>query len=552
MKFDFRSLVSRIAPPSPFGCALGGLAFLASLTPSLIPRPALMQGVIAAVAFMLAYGIGTGILAIYRWLGFSGFSASTRQVTDRVLIAVALILIVLGLAFAADWQNATNRALGIKAEDSSRALIILSVSLPTIVGILIAARAFGKFAHFVAGWLGRFVPQRAATLAGFAISLFIAWSIGNGILIRNVVRVLDNSYREVDQFIPPDAPPPAAPLKTGGPDSLIAWESIGAAGRNHILSSPTQAEIEELTGKPALEPLRVYVGVNSAEEPEDRAALALAELLRIGAFERALLVIATPTGTGWIDPAAMAPIEMLQRGDIASVSVQYSYLPSWLSLFTQPESGLTTSRAVFDAVYGYWRAMPVEKRPKLILFGLSLGALNSEQSFDFHDIVGDPFGGALWVGPPFASPVWNEITRTRAKNSPAWLPIFRDSSLFRFQNQHGSLQPAKASWGPMRFVYLQYASDPIVFLDTKSMWRKPEWLNSPRGPDVAPELRWIPVITFLQTAYDAMNATTTPDGTGHVYAIDHYLTAWQAMTDPQDWSDAEIEKLRSWLNAGMD
>ncbi|MBK7163615.1 MAG: hypothetical protein IPH79_14535 [Sphingomonadales bacterium] len=95
------------------------------------------------------------------------------------------------------------------------------------MGILIAARAFRKFAHFVAVWLGRFVPQRAATLAGFAISLFIAWSIGNGILIRNVVRVLDNSYREVDQFIPPDAPPPAAPLKTGGPDSLIAWESIG-------------------------------------------------------------------------------------------------------------------------------------------------------------------------------------------------------------------------------------------------------------------------------------------------------------------------------------
>ncbi|MBK7163616.1 MAG: alpha/beta-hydrolase family protein [Sphingomonadales bacterium] len=120
-----------------------------------------------------------------------------------------------------------------------------------------------------------------------------------------------------------------------------------------------------------MEPLRVYVGVNSAEGPE-RAALALAELLRIGAFERTLLVIATPTGTGWIDPAAMAPIEMLQRGDVASVSVQYSYLPSWLSLFTQPESGLTTSRAVFDAVYGYWRAIPVEKRPKLILLALAL------------------------------------------------------------------------------------------------------------------------------------------------------------------------------------
>ncbi|MBK7163617.1 MAG: alpha/beta-hydrolase family protein [Sphingomonadales bacterium] len=87
------------------------------------------------------------------------------------------------------------------------------------------------------------------------------------------------------------------------------------------------------------------------------------------------------------------------------------------------------------------------KAPEADPFGLSLGALNSEQSFDFHDIVGDPLAARFGWGPPFASPVWNEITRTRAKNSPAWLPIFRDSSLFRFQNQNGSLQPAEASWG---------------------------------------------------------------------------------------------------------
>jgi uncharacterized membrane protein len=82
------------------------------------------------------------------------------------------------------------------------------------------------------------------------------------------------------------------------------------------------------------------------------------ELKRVRAFDRAVLVIATPTGTGWVDPAGMAPLEILHRGDVASVSVQYSYLPSWLSLLVEPDYGADTARAVFRVVYDYWRSCP--------------------------------------------------------------------------------------------------------------------------------------------------------------------------------------------------
>jgi uncharacterized membrane protein len=547
MKLSWTGIRNAIAPRSPIGIALGGLAFLASLTPSLIPRTPAMQGIIAAFAFMLAYAIGAGLARLYRWLGFTSPEGKTRSTADAILTGIALVAVAIGLVFAESWQNATQQALGINAESSWRSLIVILVALPLILIILLIARFFGRIARLIGTWLDRFIPERAAKLAGFTFAIFLAWSIGNGLLVRNVVRVLDSSYSELDEFIPPDMPPPEEYQKTGSAESLIAWDGIGAAGRRHILSSPNQADIEELTAKPAMEPLRVYVGLNSAETPEERANLALEELLRIGAFDRSLLVIATPTGTGWIDPAAMAPVEMLQRGDIASVSVQYSYLPSWLSLFTQPEYGHNTARAVFDVVYGHWRSLPPDKRPKLFLFGLSLGTLNSEQSFDFHDIVGEPFDGALWVGPPFASPVWQDITRNRNQDSPAWLPVFRDSSLFRFRNQNGPFKPENDAWGPMRFAYLQYGSDPIVFLDTKSAWRSPAWLNKPRAPDVAPELRWIPVITFLKTAYDAMTATTTPAGTGHVYDAEHYLAAWQSLLETQDWSEEDMQKLRAWL-----
>jgi uncharacterized membrane protein len=196
-----------------------------------------------------------------------------------------------------------------------------------------------------------------------------------------------------------------------------------------------------------MEPLRVYVGLNSAETAEQRAELALAELKRIGAFERAVLVIATPTGTGWVDPSGMAPLEILYRGDVASVSVQYSYLPSWLSLLIEPDSGADTARAVFHIIYDYWRTLPEERRPRLYLFGLSLGARNSDLSADLFDVIADPYQGALWVGPPWDSVTWRKVTAMRVAGSPVWRPRFRDERLFHFTTQRNELNEANTRGG---------------------------------------------------------------------------------------------------------
>jgi uncharacterized membrane protein len=315
-----------------------------------------------------------------------------------------------------------------------------------------------------------------------------------------------------------------------------------------VAAVPSESDIASLTGF-AMEPLRVYVGLNSAETVEQRAELALAELKRVRAFDRAVLVIATPTGTGWVDPAGMAPLEILHRGDVASVSVQYSYLPSWLSLLIEPDYGSDTARAVFRVVYDYWRSLPKERRPRLYLFGLSLGARNSDLSADLFDVIADPYQGALWVGPPWDSVTWRRVTAMRRAGSPVWLPRFRDESLFHFTTQHNELNEATTRWGPMRMVFLQYPSDPIVFFETASLWSPPSWMKPQRAPDVAPEIHWMPVVTFVQQICDMMTATTTPRGVGHVYAAAHYLDGWIALTEPQGWNEESLARLREWLNA---
>src|SRR5690606_29058108 len=136
-----------------------------------------------------------------------------------------------------------------------------------------------------------------------------------------------------------------------------------------VSSGPTQADLQAFFGPKAHveTPIRVYVGLNSAETAAERAKLALEELERVGAFDRSMLVIITPTGTGWVDPGAIDTLEYLQHGDVASVAVQYSYLASALALLLEPEHGLETSRALFADVYGHWTQLPHDRRPALYL-----------------------------------------------------------------------------------------------------------------------------------------------------------------------------------------
>lgn len=133
--------------------------------------------------------------------------------------------------------------------------------------------------------------------------------------------------------------------------SLIPWRSLGAQGRNFISGGHSAEEIAEITGAPAKEPLRIYAGLNSADEIKERAELVLEEMKRVGAFERKILVVATPTGTGWIDPAAVDPLEIMHGGDTAIVGMQYSYLMSPLALYIEPDLPPESATALVNAVH---------------------------------------------------------------------------------------------------------------------------------------------------------------------------------------------------------
>lgn len=529
---------------STAGLLVGTLFFAASLTPSLNPRAVLVQGILSG--FCLAAGYGAGVFGRWLWayleLPYPGprKAQMLKQLASVVCAAIALVF----LWRAAEWQNSIRALMNLEPVDSAQPFRVGLIALLTFVLVLMLARLFRITFSFAAGRLARFVPRRIAIVAGVSIAAVLFGSVINGVLLRYALHVADSSYQQLDALVEDSIQQPNDPAKTGSAASLIDWETLGRTGREFVTTGPTKKGLQSFLRRDALEPIRVYAGLRSADTPQARARLALAELKRVGAFGRSVLVIITPTGTGWIDPAAIDTLEYLRDGDIASVAIQYSYLPSWLSLMVEPGYGGEAARALFAEVYGYWTTLPKDHRPKLYLHGLSLGAMNSEQSNELFEVLGDPYQGALWSGPPYSSRIWRSITSNRNPGSPAWLPRFRDGSYVRFTSQNNALDIPNAHWGPMRIVYLQYASDAVTFFEPRSFYRAPDWMSRPRGPDVSPDLRWYPIVTFLQLAVDMAGAATMPMGHGHVYAPEHYIDAWMEVTDVQGWSADDVNRLK--------
>ncbi|PDT67578.1 hypothetical protein CO683_22355 [Bradyrhizobium ottawaense] len=528
---------------------LGALFFAAALTPTLIPRSYLTQGVLAGGCFAIGYFAGVLWRRLWHYLELPEPSARARSIANALAAVGCLLVVIVFLWRAAEWQNSIRAVMKMAPVETAHPLKVCVIALVSFVVLLVLGRLFALLARFLATHTRRVIPRKLANVIGVLAAGLLLWSIASNVLINTAFRALDSSFRELDALHEPERPQPTAADRTGSPASLVKWNELGRTGRRFIASGPNATEISAVSGRPAQDPVRVYVGLAGGATAQARARLALEELKRQRGFDRKILIVVTPTGTGWIDPAAMDTVEYLHHGDVASVAMQYSYLNSPMSLLFQPEYGAEAARALFAEIYGYWTTLPRDRRPKLYLHGLSLGAMNSEKSAELFEMIGDPIAGALWSGAPFESRLWRSITANRNPGSPAWLPEFRDNRFVRFMNQNGSTVPADAPWGPMRVVYLQYASDAITFFAYRDAYQAPAWMSAPRGPDVSPELRWYPIVTMLQLALDMAVATNTPMGFGHVYAPEHYVDAWIAVTDVHDWSAEALAQLKEQLAA---
>jgi len=527
----------KVAGISLPGLLVAVLFFCASLTPSLVPRGAELQGALGGVVAAIGYAGWSAADWTWRWLDLPVPRRQPAAALRIVAALAALGLLAAVLWQASAWQNSVRALWQMPPVDTIAPLKVAAISAGVFGALLVLGRLFAWLLGRAAAALSRYVPRKLAAFAGFVIAVAVFTTLLNGVLLQGVLRLIDVSSRTADALVAPDLAVPDAAGQTGSAASLVAWEDLGRWGRSFVASAPTAEEIAAFWQAPARDPIRVYVGLTAAGDARQRAQLAFEELRRVGGFDREVLVIAVPTGSGWLDPGSHDPLDYMHRGDIATVAVQYSYLSSWVSVLVDPTYGLREAQALFDLVYGHWISLPKDDRPRLYLHGLSLGAFLSQSTVPLLDVLGDPFDGAMWAGSPFLSEFWHFVIARRAPGSPAWRPRFGNDSLIRSTNQVDVLDDADAPWGPIRLVFLQYASDPIVFFDPSLAFARPDWLRGQRGPDVSAKMRWIPVVTMLQVGFD-MAVALGVRGYGHDYIAEHYIPAWAETTQPAGWTAA--------------
>ena len=531
------------------GTAVGLIFLYFSLTPSLLPRGPLFQGLVSGGAGAIGYGLGVFAVWLVRYMRSKESSPPAPRWAWLVLVVVGAIAMTLMIVWFHRWQDDVRDLMGVPRLgfwDHPLAAVLALITLFVLVEL---GQLVGKLVRFLVRQLSRFAPPRVSAVVAVALLVALTIALLNGVVVRFAMSTINSTFAAVNDETDPDFAGPDTPLRSGGPESLVSWESLGHQGRIFIAGGPTVEQLSEFNGRPAIEPIRAYAGLHSADGIKETATLAARELQRTGGLDRAVVAVATTTGTGWINAAEAAALEYMYNGDSAIVSMQYSFLPSWLSFLVDKENARQAGQALFEAVDELIREMPEAQRPTLVVFGESLGSFGGEAPFLALNNLIARTDGALFSGPTFNNTIWTDLTANRDPGSPEWLPIYDNGENVRFVAESRNLQRPDDPWGQPRVVYLQHASDPIAWWSPDLLFAKPDWLREARGYDVSPDMEWIPIVTFLQVSADMAVAVNVPDGHGHVYVAD-VANAWAAILSPPGWSQEKTERLRPMLYSG--
>jgi uncharacterized membrane protein len=540
------------------GVAFGALFFCLSLTPSLLPRAWVFQGLIAGVNAAFGYGLGVVI-------GRTAYRVTLRNARwwpppspvlfwmKAAVVAIAPTACVLMLIPAASWQRQVSALMGIEGPTTLGYLRTLIVAVAVGALLVSTFRVLIDAVKLLARMLIRrwHLHDEVALFIGTSIVVALLIMLINGVLVRGFFAGANALFQPRDVATPVGLSQPLLEEKSGSPASLAPWDSLGYQGRNFVATGPHAAELARLNGRPAKEPIRVYAGLHTAPDDQGRLAVLLGELERTGAFTRKLLVIAPTTGTGWIDPVAASSLEMMYNGDTAIVGLQYSYLPSWISFQADRQKSMDSGRILIDTVHDRWQQLAPDHRPKLVLYGESLGSMAGQAAFGWlSDIRRLGFDAVLWVGPPQASPLWHALIVRRDPGTMEVEPRYDNGRTVRFSEANIPADitgVAGLPWVGTRVLFLQHPSDPVVWWTPDLLFGKPEWLIEPRGQDRTALMRWYPVVTFWQVSADLTNAEGVPGGHGHNYSND-ILDGWVAVAPPDGWTAADTERIRAALS----
>lgn len=504
---DVRKYVSAIANTSAI---VGGLAVSRGIRPTHgepVKRAALRTGgsIVAA----------TGVSGLVVTFIQGGVEAYERKSHRKLPAVTGLLTVGLGAGIAG------TQIVRIKRQQPEAPPVAASLAQGAVVAVGVSAATHGV--SFVSNTVSNIVREHVSGLSAFAEP--IGHGTALGLLGIGVWAGLEGIYRQAEQggtvIEEAYSEPPESSLVSGGGKSGIDWNSLSREGRRFVNMVLTPDEITAVTGLPAIDPIRAFVGLDSGPTVDSRVAMAMDDLERLGAFERSIICVTSPTGSGYINYVLAETLEFATGGDCVTVGMQYSVRPSFLSL-DRVALGREQNRALLTAIYGRLIGIPKSKRPKVVLFGESLGAHTLQDAFMHEGTAGfkrSKISGALFVGTP-AESKWADQWRL---NPEVRDPQHEVIEVANIQEYEALDMKARDQ---IKYVLLSHHDDPITKFEPQLIVQEPGWMQHgiERSPAIPPVTKWYPFTSFVSTAVDMKNAMDVKpgrfEGWGHDYRLD--------------------------------
>ncbi|MDO5628903.1 MAG: alpha/beta-hydrolase family protein [Mobilicoccus sp.] len=533
-------------PPTRWPALLvATLVLVIAFSPSLLPRPWYMQAIATGVGAGIGYLLTRLAQRLIRRVALLTGVGVVAPRRTRLLAGWLIGLTVTGVAIWWWWANhlahrETAKAVSMEPPTVGEDLLATGagvVATVVVVGVLLALRWVWLR---ISRLLKRFIPKIVARVLAAALIIGALVWVTNDVLFRSTLESVAQAGIDRDSRTPPGLSAPTSELRSGSPEAAQEWKALGHNGMQFTAAGPDAERIEEVTGRSAMDPIRAYAAISdrsdsgeSAEGVEDVVALAVAEMQRTGAFERSYVHVVTTTGQGWADEFNVESVEYLTGGDVATVAVQYSALPSVAALVADRARPVEAGTLLTEAVEAEIADLPEEDRPRLLVSGLSLGSYGGHGAFTSAEDMLERVDGAVWIGTPSITPLWKELTANRMGGSPEIAPVVDDGNHIRFLTRPTELDRdyygrSLGEWGTPRVAYLQYASDSLMWWNPDLLFSEPDWMREGVGHDVAQSLDWYPLITFAQISVDTVTGDDTPHGHGHTYE-DDLVPTWAAV-----------------------
>lgn len=510
-----------------------------SVSPSLLARSwqwhAVASGVLSAVGYIVGLTIQRFYALVVPRLGVEITAPQSVSIAFRAVLLLGFFLWFLRwLLQSYRERKRANHLVGMRGETLGEYLLGTFCAFILMLALLGIAWGLQWIGRAIVSVLSQWMHMVFALALSLLILVVIVYALTSQVLLKLGINFFTRHARKMNNRTAKGIVQPQAPERSGSPQSRSSWRTVGGQGRVFLGRGPSRADIEAVTGCSAMEPIRVYAGMpEEGQSLQSAADLVVEELHRTGAFDRAVILIATSTGSGWVDEWQVQPLEYLTRGNCATASMQYSFVPSSINFLTDLDVSEEAAVILFETIRRAVDEIPEDRRPALFVCGESLGAYASQHVFSGIVDVLSRTDGALWVGTPAFTPMHAELTAIRHRGSPEVAPVVANGRHVRFVNVPENLWAdvygrELGDWNYPRVVYAQHPSDPVVWWNSELVWHKPDWISEKVDGDVSPHMQYTRGATYIQVLVDMPVAGTAPGGHGHTYH-EELIPLWEAI-----------------------